>query len=424
MRADVTQVLQTLRASHRPEFGALMSAAHLDDPVPPPPHPDAVEPYRWLLQRLGDGLKLTAAGWLPPAVVVETMQRFGWDAKWIGKGNREDLTPPVAELRATARLLGLVRVYRGQLKCTDAGRRLRDDPVGLWWHIAAHLPLGRSEPERQAGLLWLLTVAASAARPDQLVADGMWLLGWAQGRTGSPLDRYQALGARRDTSAVFDRLGLLGSRRELEDLPTEAAVDLARAALRADDPAPAAPRRPAEPVPALELEITLRDVEPRVWRRIVVPEAVTLRQLHDLLQVAMGWQDSHLYLFAIGDREYGDIDDFDELGSLTTTLATVVDPGAVFRYDYDFGDGWEHDVRVVRRTTSDGAHCLDGARACPPEGCGGPHGYARLLDVLADSTHPEHADLADWLGHHVDPEAFDRDAVDAALRATPRRGRH
>jgi hypothetical protein len=181
MRADVTQVLQRLWASHRPEFQGLMSAAHLDDPVPPSPHPDAVEPYRWLLQRLGDGLKLTAAGWLPPAVVVETMQRFGWDAEWIGKGNREDLTPPVAELRVTARLLGLVRVYRGELKCTDAGRRLRDDPVALWWHVAAHLPLGRSEPERQAGLLWLLTVAASAARPDQLVADGMWLLGWAQG---------------------------------------------------------------------------------------------------------------------------------------------------------------------------------------------------------------------------------------------------
>lgn len=348
------------------------------------------------------------------------MQRFGWDDEWIGKGNREDLTPPVAELRATARLLGLVRVYRGQLKCTDAGRRLRDDPVGLWWHIAAHLPLGRSEAERQAGLLWLLTVAASAARPDQLVADGLWQLGWAAGGTGRPLDRYEALGARRDTSSVFDRLGLRGGRRERDNPPTAAAIDLARAALRADDPAPAVSRRPAKPVPALELEITLRDVEPRIWRRIVVPESVTLRRLHDLLQVAMGWQNSHLSLFAIGDREYGDIEDFEDLGSLATTLATVVEPGAVFRYDYDFGDGWEHDVRVVRRTTSDGAHCLDGARACPPEDCGGPHGYAQLLDVQADPTHREHADLVDWLGRPVDPEAFDRDAVDAALQAVPR----
>ena len=66
-------------------------------------------------------------------------------------------------------------------------------------------------------------------------------------------------------------------------------------------------------------------------------------------------------------------------------------PGAVFRYDYDFGDGWEHDVRVVRRTTSDGAHCLDGARACPPEDCGGPPGYAEILLALESPDDPAFA---------------------------------
>jgi hypothetical protein len=93
----------------------------------------------------------------------------------------------------------------------------------------------------------------------------------------------------------------------------------------------------------------------------------------------------------------------------------------VFRYDYDFGDGWEHDVRVVGRTAADGPHCLDGERACPPEDCGGPHGYARLLEVLADPAHPEHAEVADWLGRPLEPEAFDPEAVDLALRAMPRR---
>ena len=168
----------------------------------------------------------------------------------------------------------------------------------------------------------------------------------------------------------------------------------------------------------------MRDVEPRIWRRIVVPESLTLRQLHDVLQIAMGWDNSHLYLFAIGDDEYGEVEDMDELRDVhRTRLATLIEPGTVFRYDYDFGDGWEHDVHVVRRTTADGAHCLDGGRACPPEDCGGPDGYARLLEVLADPAHPDHAEASDWLGRSVDPEVFDADAVDAALRAGPRRRR-
>jgi hypothetical protein len=179
------------------------------------------------------------------------------------------------------------------------------------------------------------------------------------------------------------------------------------------------------PVPALELEITLRDVEPRIWRWIVVPESVTLRQLHDVLQIAMGWDDSHLYLFSIGDADYGEVEDMNDLGDVRRTrLATLVEPGAFFRYDYDFGDGWEHDVRVTRRTTADGPHLLGGERACPPEDCGGPDGYAHLLDVLADRAHREHAEMSDWLGRPLDPELFPLEAVDAALRAGPRRRRH
>ena len=137
----------------------------------------------------------------------------------------------------------------------------------------------------------------------------------------------------------------------------------------------------------------------------------------------MGWDNMHLYRFAIGDADYGDDEDMDELGDVRTKLADLVEPGVTFRYDYDFGDGWEHDVHVLGTTTADGAHCLDGARACPPEDCGGPAGYEHLLDVLADPAHPQHDELAEWIGRPVDAEAFDPEAVDAALRSLPRLSR-
>jgi len=423
MRSDVAEVVGRLRASRRPELLALVAGAQLDISDVPAPWPDVVEPYRWFLERLGDGVTLTSAGHLPPSLVVETMQRLGWDADWIGKANREDLTIPVAALRETARRLGLVRVHRRQLRATTAGRRLSDDPVGLWQHIAARLPLGRSDAERQAGMLWLFTLAGGIAEAEELVARGLWLLGWADGRLGRPLGSSQAFVAYRDTWVVFDRLGVLGDRRRATGQPpSPAAVDLARAALLATGEPPA-PRRAISSVAALELEVSLRDVDPRVWRRIVVPESISLRNLHEVLQVAMGWDGTHLYRFAIGDVDFGDVEDVDELGDVRTKLADLVAPGATFRYDYDFGDGWEHDVRVLRTTVADGSHCLDGARACPPEDCGGPPGYEHLLEVLADPDHPDHDEMAEWIGRPVDPEAFDPQAVDATLRSHPRRGR-
>jgi hypothetical protein len=173
-------------------------------------------------------------------------------------------------------------------------------------------------------------------------------------------------------------------------------------------------------VESFELELTLRDVEPPVWRRIVVPQSVTLHRLHGLIQAAMGWENSHLHLFAIDGRDYGDPEDGDDMGDLRTRLSDVVAPGSVFRYDYDFGDGWEHDVQVLGTTTSDEPRCLDGARACPPEDCGGPPGYEDLLEVLADPEHPDNDDLRDWLGSEFDPEVFDVAAADAAVRSVAR----
>src|SRR3954453_21208639 len=160
MRSHVAELIARLRASRRPELRELVNRALLDGADPPTSWPEVVEPYRWFLERLGDGVKLTGAGYLPPALVVDTMEHLGWAADWFGKGNREDSARPVAELRETARQLGLVRVHRGQILATTVGRRLSVDPVALWQHIAARLPLGRGEAERQAGMLWLLALAA------------------------------------------------------------------------------------------------------------------------------------------------------------------------------------------------------------------------------------------------------------------------
>jgi hypothetical protein len=401
-----------------PALRRIVEAAGLDG-EPPRPEPDVVEPYRWFVARLGDGVKLTGAGYLPPALVSETMQTLGWAADWPGSARREDLTAPVADLRDTARRLGLVRVHRGRLVSTTVGRRLAEDPVGLWEHIAAALPLAREHTDRVAGFLWLLAVAAGRRKPEAVVAEGLDVLGWVNGRTGRPLRPDEALAVvRNSTWVVFRRLGVLGSRRLLDDAPTPSAVALARAALLHE-----APPTPAKAVPAVELTVTLRDVDPPVWRRFVVPQRATLADLEGLLVAVMGWHGTHLSMFELDGRSYGDVDDMDELGDPRRVDLESLADGTVFRWDYDFGDGWEHDVRVEARRTAEAPTCLAGERACPPEDSGGPHGYERLLEVLADPSHPEHADAIEWLGRPLDPDRFDPAGASRRMRSVrTRRG--
>jgi hypothetical protein len=112
--------------------------AELHRPAEQDDAPDAVvAPYRWLLERVGTGVRLTQAGYLPPALVAEAMAALGWQDDWPGKHNREDLTIPILELRESAQRFGLLRKDRGQLLVTKVGRSLVDDPVGLWWHLGA-----------------------------------------------------------------------------------------------------------------------------------------------------------------------------------------------------------------------------------------------------------------------------------------------
>jgi hypothetical protein len=158
----------------------------------------------------------------------------------------------------------------------------------------------------------------------------------------------------------------------------------------------------------------MRDVVPLVTRTVDVPETVTLDELHDVLQVALGWTDSHLHRFDADTARYSypfedwDEDEVDERGVRLTALPPR------FTYVYDFGDEWRHDVEVVGPGGIEPG-CVDGEGACPPEDCGGPHGYAELQVTLRHPRHPDHQHMREWVGDRLRP--FDLAATDRKVRA-------
>jgi hypothetical protein len=172
-----------------------------------------------------------------------------------------------------------------------------------------------------------------------------------------------------------------------------------------------------------QIKITLKHSRPPIWRRIQVTGDTKLGKLHHILQVAMGWTDSHLHAFLARGMDYGAPDpEFpgDMKNERNVRLDRIADEGDTLIYEYDFGDGWEHDLKVENvMPAAPGARyplCLAGKRACPPEDCGGIGGYEHLLDVLGNPDDEEHADMQDWLGGELDPEAFDLKEVNDALR--------
>jgi len=173
-----------------------------------------------------------------------------------------------------------------------------------------------------------------------------------------------------------------------------------------------------------QLKVTIEGTSPAIWRRLIVPSASTLGQLHQVIQVAFGWEGYHLHQFTVGEDSYTDPTMMGDLGNLDeeeVTLAEVAPPvGLRFVYEYDFGDSWRHVILVEQPTveTQPGPYpvCADGQHAGPPEDCGGVPGYEVLRDAIADPAHPQHDRWREWLGDDFDPDAFDREAINAALR--------
>jgi hypothetical protein len=185
----------------------------------------------------------------------------------------------------------------------------------------------------------------------------------------------------------------------------------------------AAPKTQAD-AKVLSLKVTLRDTKPPIWRRILVPDSMTLAGLHLAIQVAMGWHDCHLHDFDIGGERYGDPSTTDDVADEERIrLNAFVKAGVTrFGYSYDFGDNWEHQV-LIEKAPPAGAPaacpaCVAGKRACPPEDCGGVWGYAELLAILADPAHPQREEQLEWIGGEFDPEAFSVADADAMLAAT------
>ena len=178
--------------------------------------------------------------------------------------------------------------------------------------------------------------------------------------------------------------------------------------------------QPGDPV--LQIRVTLADVDrPPVWRQVMIPAGYTLDRVHDVIQAAMGWQDSHLHIFRIADREYGPAylgDELETLDERQFRIGDLMKTGDVAGYEYDFGDGWEHELAVEADAAADVASvypkCIGGEGACPPEDCGGPGGLADLKELLAGPPGPERDEMRAWAGEDYDPEHIDLAAADAA----------
>ncbi len=174
-----------------------------------------------------------------------------------------------------------------------------------------------------------------------------------------------------------------------------------------------------------EIKITLKGLKPTIWRRVRVRSDITLAALHDVIQTTMGWTDSHLHAFEIGGERFANPGMVEDLGDRMADerrvrLNQIVAPRSRFVYRYDFGDDWEHEVKVEKTVdlSADAKtpRCVAGARACPPEDCGGTWGYAEMLERLTDPADEERDELIEWLGEEFDPQRFELREVNEILQ--------
>ncbi len=190
--------------------------------------------------------------------------------------------------------------------------------------------------------------------------------------------------------------------------------------IRGRFPGPA--KNPAAAGPAYQLKVSLVGAKPPIWRRILVPATMRLADLHAIIQICMGWTDSHLHhfeisgeLYAIPDEEDQEYprDTRDERDFTLVTLEHRLSPS--FLYVYDMGDCWEHRITVEQRVppAESPVHAvlLTGRRACPPEDCGGIAGFLDSLEILDDPEHEEFRSTRTWFGTGFRPEKFDKEDI-------------
>jgi hypothetical protein len=177
-----------------------------------------------------------------------------------------------------------------------------------------------------------------------------------------------------------------------------------------------------------QIQIALRGLKPKIWRRILIPSDTLLSEFHEIIQITMGWENCHLHQFIKDGTYYSNENDaeamFDSINyqkkkTRLKSLLTSVKEKIV--YEYDFGDSWEHDIILEKIIPFDGnlryPICITGKMHCPAEDSGGIYGYSNMLEILAQPDHEEYSQYLEWLGDEFDPEYFDKDEINELLRA-------
>lgn len=186
----------------------------------------------------------------------------------------------------------------------------------------------------------------------------------------------------------------------------------------------------------VRVEASLVNIEPAISRTLELPRAMNLAELHEVLQAAFGWADSHLHRFDVGGLDYGSpehaSDDeqarrtFEATDVRLRDLALTADSPLVMLYEYDFGDSWMHRLSMTLAPRDPEARyprCVAGSRSAPPEDAGGPHSYPEMLEAWSDPEHDEHAAVRRWTGRSFDPERFDLAAANKAIVSAMRRAK-
>lgn len=178
--------------------------------------------------------------------------------------------------------------------------------------------------------------------------------------------------------------------------------------------------------PIYQLRIDLAGAKPPIWRRILISSVDTLYDLHCAIQNAMGWTNSHLHSFESGGSSYGmadvedEFDEFETLDEKRYTIAHLLSyEGDTLLYVYDFGDDWEHKIKlekiITEKINNPLPRCIKGKNACPPEDVGGLWGYYGMLEVLRDPDNPEREEYLEWLGGKFDPEYINLEKINALM---------
>jgi hypothetical protein len=188
---------------------------------------------------------------------------------------------------------------------------------------------------------------------------------------------------------------------------------------------PAKRKKSDRRAPIYQIKVGLRGAKPPIWRRLEVPANISLARLHTVIQIAFGWDDSHLHVFETPYGSFGDADPgLGHRSEAPVTLEQVAPAvNSKLRYTYDFGDDWDHDILVEKvldhNESAAYPRCTGGRRAAPPDDCGGIWGYAELVEALSDPDDQEHQDRLEWLGLDAaagfDPDRFDAESVTRAL---------